>query len=270
MTETAAHHRMRAHLRHAAAEFAVPVVGEAVFGWRARSIGAPVRHPAGPRWLRVVSEETRWAHGEWWTGNADARAVVGIRAPRTLDVLEWELGDGLRQRAELRTHLDGTPCSDTDALRQELALPETWWAELRRSLDVLRTVPTARLRDDVPEVHRAIRDRLGLTPEIPEWETVHGDLHWANLLRPEFGILDWELWGHGPAGTDAATLYCYSLLAPRTAGRVWSTFADVLGTPSGTTAQLYVAARILNRVDMGDHPDLARPLHQVVGRCRAE
>ncbi|MGH3832986.1 MAG: phosphotransferase [Pseudonocardiaceae bacterium] len=45
--------------------------------------------------------------------------------------------------------------------------------------------------------------------QINHWQTVHGDLHWGNLLQPRLGILDWETWGQGPAGTDIATLYCY-------------------------------------------------------------
>lgn len=36
--------------------------------------------------------------------------------------------------------------------------------------------------------------RLGLAIEVQAWETVHGDLHWANLLQPDFGRLDWKLW----------------------------------------------------------------------------
>ncbi|WP_146134754.1 phosphotransferase [Actinopolyspora mortivallis] len=75
-------------------------------------------------------------------------------------------------------------------------------------------------------------NRIGARRPVLDWETVHGDLHWANLLRPELGLLDWSLWGRGPAGTDAATLYCYSLLAPRTAATVWHTFVDVLDAPS--------------------------------------
>src|SRR5690606_35248180 len=170
-----------------------------------------------------------------------------------------------RQRAELMTHLSGRPCSDTDALGAEIDLPAEWWAELRRSLDVLRTTPTARIRKDEPAIRKAVQDALGLSIEVREWETVHGDLHWANLLHPELGLLDWELWGRGPVGTDAASLYCYSLLAPRTAATVWDTFADVLDTPTGTTALLYVAARLLRRVDMGDHPELSTPLRHLVG-----
>jgi hypothetical protein len=79
-------------------------------------------------------------------------------------------------------------------------------------------------------------------------------------VHPRFGLLDWELWGRGPAGTDAATLHCYSLL-PATAKKINAMFADALNSPTGRVAQLYVIARMLRRVDDGDYyPDLAEAL----------
>jgi hypothetical protein len=81
-------------------------------------------------------------------------------------------------------------------------------------------------------------------------------------MRPRFGILDWELWGIAPAGTDAATLLCYSLLVPSIAEQVHELFSDALDTPTGRIAQLTVVARLLNRIDGGDYPDLAEPLQQ--------
>lgn len=99
---------------------------------------------------------------------------------------------------------------------------------------------------------------------------MHGDLHWNNLLRPRLGILDWELWGTGPAGTDAATLYCYSLLVPRVANLIAQEFADTLDSDDGRRALLYVTARLLSRADNGDHPDLAPALHgQAAGLLRS-
>ncbi|GAA4612302.1 phosphotransferase [Saccharopolyspora hordei] len=255
---------MRANLARAAEHFGVTVTGEPVFGWRLRSISAPAASPDGHRWLRVVSEQVQWAEGDWWTGNADANAITGIRKPRVLDVVEWEVPGVRRQRAELMTYVPGRRCSDTDVLRAEVDLPAEWWGELRRSLDVLRATPTTRIRKDAPGIRKAVHDALGLSIEVAEWETVHGDLHWANLLQPELGVLDWELWGRGPVGTDAASLYCYSLLSPRTAATVRAAFADVLDTPTGTTALLYVAARLLRRTSMGDHPELASQLHRLV------
>lgn len=257
---------MRTNLARAAEHFGVRIEGKPVFGWRLRSIGAPVDSPNGRCWLRVVSEQTQWARGDWWTGNLDANTIAGIRKPRVLDVVEWEIPEVRRQRAELMTYVSGQLCSGTDALRVEIELPTSWWSQLRRSLEVIGSTPTARVRKEAAEIRVAVRARFGLSVEVRALETVHGDLHWANLLQPDLGILDWEHWGRGPAGADAASLYCYSLLAPCTAATVWDTFADVLDSPAGSTALLYVADRLLRRIEVGDHPELAEPLHNLVDK----
>ncbi len=108
-------------------------------------------------------------------------------------------------------------------------------------------------------MHAAFSDSTDV--RVERWETIHGDLHWANLLTP-MGILDWELWGRGPAGTDAATLYCYSLAEPAVAQKVRDHVGDILDTSDGCRAQLYVVARLLHRANLGDHPHLVAPLRR--------
>ncbi|MDT3397338.1 aminoglycoside phosphotransferase [Streptomyces sp. B1866] len=255
---------MRQNLQRAARHFGLTVTAEPVFGWRDRSIGAPADAPDGRRWLRVVSEQTQWAQGHAWTGNADADAVAGLPKPRLLGVHEWAEGDWRRQRAEVLTLLPGRPCSPTDTAQPGLAPAEEWWARLHDALRSLAATPTGRVSTDQDKVDRRVRAVFGPTVEVrvERWETVHGDLHWANLLDP-LGILDWELWGRGPVGTDAATLYCYSLTAPELARQVRARF-PVLDTPDGRRALLYVAARLLHRAGLGDHPGLTGPLQGLV------
>lgn len=255
---------MYGNLSHAARHFNATITSTPVFGWRLRSIGAAVEHSIGRLWLRVVSEYTEWASGDIWTGNVDARAITGINKPEVLDVVEWDDEDWRRQRAELSTYLSTPPCSATDVLRQDLELPQHWWAELRRTADRLSTIETSRWCASQNRVTQRIKQAFGddVDSTVSQWETVHGDLHWANLLAPTFGLLDWELWGRGPVATDAATLFCSSLLVPTVAHTVHEVFADKLDTPAGHTAQTYVAARLLNRTEQGDHPDLVEPLRQ--------
>ncbi|MBI1759688.1 MAG: aminoglycoside phosphotransferase [Actinobacteria bacterium] len=257
---------MRANLGRAADHFGMTVTGEPTFGWRLRSIGARVDGPNGPRWLRVVSEFPEWAHGDTWTGNTDANTLTGITRPVVQGTHEWGEGGWRRQRAEVTTLLPGRTCSDTDVLRNELKLPDAWWRQLRRTVDTLRVTPTSRVNTDPERLDVRLREeyRGRAHLRVQDWETVHGDLHWNNLLQPRFALLDWELWGRGPAGTDPATLYCYSLLAPATAARVHETFADQLDTPAGQIAQLVVATRLLDRAGDGDHPDLIEPLRHHV------
>jgi hypothetical protein len=251
----------RGNLAHAAELFGLAVRGEPVFGWRLRSVGAPATGPDGTRWLRVVSDYPEFACGDGWTGNLDANTLTGLTTPRVLDTAEWD-DDGRRQRAEVMTLLPGQVISPADVLHQAAALPERWWAELRRTLDALRATPTRRVHADQDRITGRAQAALGRDLPIRRWETVHGDLHWNNLHVDPFGLVDWELWGRGPAGTDAASLYCHSLLVPDVAERVWAVFADVLDTIDGRLAQQAVAARMLRRIAGGDYPELDGPLRR--------
>ena len=255
---------MRANLARATERFGLTVTGDPHWGWCLRSISAPAEGDRyGACWLRVGSEQTRSLTdmGEFWNGNTEANAIIGVPKPVVLDQIQWDAPDQLRRvRAEVMTLLPGQPCSPTEALRTPVTLPDTWWVSLRESLDQIRTVPTTRFVDRSPVSARATAV-LGFELRVDHWETVHGDLHWNNLLGPQLGILDWEMWGRGPAGSDAATLYCLSLLAPATANRVHEVFADVLDSPAGRIAQLFTAARLLTHTAQ-DCPELAAPLRR--------
>ncbi len=254
----------QANLASAARRFGVLLAGPAVFGWRLRSVGALATTPEGrSRWLRVVSDYPEYARGDGWTGNTDANTLTGITKPHVLDVAEW-IDDGRQQRAELATYLPGTPVSDTDVLRADVDLPGDWWTELRRSLDILRTTATARIHTDQATLSQRAHDAFGRDLPIRRWETVHGDLHWNNLHTGPFALADWELWGRGPAGLDAASLYCHSLLLPTVASRLWEVFADVLDTDDGRIAMQAAAVRMLRRITIsGDYPELEDPLRQL-------
>lgn len=260
---------MRGNLAWSAEYFGVTVTGEPKWGWATRSVSVPVDSANGPRWLRVGSEQQRHLPHPCWDGLPTANAVPGVPKPEVLGSVEWEADDQRlprRVRADLMTLLRGQPCSPGEMLREPPDLPDRWWTELRRSLDTVRDVPTDRFANR-PAVSPSVREQYGDTlaerVRIAEWETVHGDLHWNNLLAPELGVLDWEMWGRGAAGTDPATLYCSSFLVPDVAHRVWETFADILDTPTGRTAQIRATARLLQRTGR-DHPDLAAALRQQI------
>lgn len=255
---------MRSNLHNAAGQFGLRIIGEPVFGWRLRSIGAVAAGPDGRRWLRVVTEYPQWAHGDTWTGNSDANAIPGIPKPYVIDVAEWDEQGWRRQRAEVLTLLPGEPISRTSHLITPVDLNEGWWAQLRGALRRLRHVPTDRDNTDQQKVSERAVQAFGQDLPVDAWETVHGDLHWNNLLAPRFALLDWELWGRGPAGTDAASLLLHSLLVPPVADKIRSMFADQLDTDTGRHAQLAVAARLHSRITRGDYPELAVPLRHHV------
>lgn len=258
---------MRGHLERAAAHFGVTIKGDPIEGQYLRSVSAYVEGD-GPAWLRVGREFIRWIEdpdmADHWTGIPDSNVIIGVAKPWVLASTVWDDPDERRRvRADLMSVLPGLPCSETDALRTPLDLPEEWWGELRRSVDVIRAATTTRYATRPQRAGRRIRYVFGediaalLCPANWEWETTHGDLHWANLLCPAFGLLDWELWGPGPVGSDAATLYLFSLLVPDVARRVHEVFADLLDSPAGRIAQVNVASRILYRATHGENTDLA-------------
>jgi hypothetical protein len=260
---------MRRHLNHAAQRFGLTITGEPVFGWCLRSISAPAVGPDGPCWLRVGTERDRDLGGStaaaFWTGIPDSAAITGIAKPRVLSSTEWaEPEQRRRVRADAMTLLPGRPCSPTDVLRFVPDLPDAWWTELRRSLEVLRGHPTDRFAERGQSCDR-VRDVLGIELHIDQFETVHGDLHWNNVLGPDFGLLDWEMWGRGPAGMDAASLYLNALLVPDVASRVREIFVDVLDSPSGRVAQVRTAAAVLHRAEREpEYADLAEVLREHV------
>jgi hypothetical protein len=258
--------RMLDHLRRACEHFGAALDGEPIEGLDVRSVSVRVVVGSVPRWLRVGAEWHRWVQdsdtADHWTGIPDSNAVVGVPKPLILGSTEWDEDQDRRVRADLMTLMPGRPCSDTDELRQPLDLPEAWWNDLRRSVDLIRQTQTSRFatRGERPStrVRKVFGDTIADAFSPTRWETMHGDLHWANVLGPELGVLDWELWGPGPAGTDPASLYLFSLSIPDVASRVWATFEDALDSQAGEVARIGVASRILFHArEEAQYPHLA-------------
>jgi hypothetical protein len=263
---------MRVALCQAAGEFSLALAGPEIFGWKDRSIGTKATAgDGGTVWLRVGSELATWAYGESWDGNRDAAVIRGVRKPDVCRVRDWASGDRWF-RAEVMTYVAEPPVSATPELRKEPRLPGSWWEGLRSSLDGLSRVATARLHLGQHDVTRRLRQYFGdrIDPTVDFWVTAHNDLHWGNLTRPGCYLLDWEGWGMAPAGYDAATLYCHSLLVPAVAARVRAEFATELTTPDGVRSQLLAVARMLSRSGNGDYPDLVVPLHDLAGKLTGQ
>lgn len=118
-------------------------------------------------------------------------------------------------------------------------LPDAWWTDLAASLSALAGYRTERVGMRQDHLTRRIGQVFGdrdLDTTINEWSSAHADLHWGNVTAPEFALLDWEDWGAGPRGLDAATLWGHSLRVPAVADRVQCEHADDLGSRSGHLA----------------------------------
>ncbi|MGH3993766.1 MAG: aminoglycoside phosphotransferase, partial [Pseudonocardiaceae bacterium] len=141
-----------------------------------RSIGAAAHGPNEACWLRVVSEQPQWATGEFWTGNQDASILTGLPKPVVLASTEWDEAGWRSQRAEMMTLLPGEPCSPSDVVRTEVALPDRWYGDLRRSLRRLASIPTDRTTVTQTRVNGLAHATFGRhrNLHINRWETVHG------------------------------------------------------------------------------------------------
>ncbi|WP_432105906.1 hypothetical protein [Streptomyces sp. bgisy091] len=248
--------RMRRAHASAAQQFRVSASGPEVWGWQGRTLG----RRAGDSWLRMVSAEVEKAGGRLWEGTATADAHVprSVPRPQLRGVLNWTSRD-VAYRAELTEYVSVPPVTcGTPALTQDVALPDSWWAELKTALGTLATVSTDRESVRQNWVDRNFRRFLGIAPvQIRETTTGHGDLHWANLTGAPLTLLDWENWGTVPVGYDLGLLHAYSLAAPTTAARIRREFGSVLDTDAGRTGVLIALGQLLQACSRGVHPRLA-------------
>jgi len=227
-----------------------------------RSAGGVVYDSDSTAWLRIVVEDADYQPASRWEGNVEANAIQGVPKPTVLRWIDWhatnENGQDRRLRAEIMTLAPGQSITPDDGLlTHDPELSDRWWADLNAALRSLATHTPA--PGDVVDIlgytAHLTRELLGRefdpTPIDIVWSTAHADLHWVNLTGPELCILDWESWRAAPAGYDAATLYCNSLLHRPTADRIWQTFADLLDSPSGHVSLLAAALRCLTLADEG-------------------
>ncbi|MFB8762371.1 phosphotransferase [Nocardiopsis alba] len=242
-----------------------------------RTLSGPVTAPNGtPAWLRVMRAAK--AGGRTWEGSALAAATLGDEIPRPalIGEHEWSGPNGSMFQALLWERFTGRVVSRTPDLSEPVALLDTWWAELRDGLEHLRwtAVPEHRQRSHTPgfieRMPRFIPELEGLDPTVPEWETSHCDLHWANLTAEPLAIIDWEGWGRAPVGYDAAVLHTYALPAPETAAKVREVFADVLETGAGRFAQFVISAEVIQASERDDlHARLLPYVRRRVGELLA-
>lgn len=233
---------------------------EQVWGWRGRTLSGPIIVGSAVTWLRLASGRTGEISRTFWRGNitAEQQIPADVPRPRLLHRDEWESGPW-RYAAEAFEHTVGKPFSQTPAPSGPLpvgSLPDAWWSELRRILDVVGDVTTRRFTIGPVWAEQLLADHFGSDQAASSpWITCHGDLHWANLAGPDLVVFDWEGWGGGPDGYDAASLLVHSLLQPGLAAEVRDRFAGVLDGERGRYAQqVVVVEQLWRRRDTPDDP----------------
>jgi hypothetical protein len=251
-------------LEAAAPRLGVELSGEVVNTYDMRSAGAKAREGNEDVWLRVVVEDRDYQPACRWDGNVEANSIRGVPKPEVLRWSDWTNTDsyleGRRLRGEVMTFAPGSTIAADNVLHDDPQLPESWWSDLDAALDALAAHPV-NMDNELGAVQYTVNGvQAHFDVELPsemfanlEWTTAHADLHWGNLRGPELCILDWESWRPAPAGYDAATLYCNSLLHPPTARRLRA--RPVFETHSRQIALLFAIVRYLWVVGEGSDVD---------------
>ncbi|MER6011548.1 aminoglycoside phosphotransferase [Streptomyces bluensis] len=198
-------------------------------------------------WVRLAWRRSAEIDSQAWTGYEAAAAIEGVPRPEWSAAAVWsDSARGVVWRADEMTLVEEGALSSTGDITEDPGLPEQWWIDLRAALTHLAAHSTDRVAMGQAHLTRRIHEVYGddIDTTITEWACAHGDLGFANLCGPRLSIIDWESWGMGPVGWDAACLWSASLTVPAMAERVLSLFSDVLSSRSGKLARLLLCANV--------------------------
>lgn len=200
-------------------------------------------------WVRIAWTAIHDIHGPSWTGTELASAITGVQKPEQYRSYKWT--DRLRSvwwRADESELITSRAIHATGLIEEDPDLSVAWWDSLKSSLTALAAIQTERVAMAQTHLNRRINQVFGnhgIDTEVDEWTTAHADLHFGNLTMPDCYLLDWDSWGRGPRGLDAATLWGHCLLAPSVAHRVQAEFVDDLSSRSGLLAQLLFCSNVI-------------------------
>jgi hypothetical protein len=196
-------------------------------------------------WARLAWRRTGRINTQAWTGFEAAASIEGVPSPQWYAAAVWsDEARGVVWRADEMTLMPDPALSPTANITTDLLLPEQWWSGLQSALTALAGHATDRVCMSQAHLTSRIEEIYGedVDTTVTDWACAHGDLGFANLCGPRFAILDWESWGTGPVGWDAACLWAASLAVPTVAERVLDLFDDVLSTRSGRLSRLLLCA----------------------------
>ncbi len=247
-------HDLKAAHEKAARFLGLVCTGPQVFG----TSGVTVGRQAESVWLRVSRSSRLRAPRPTGQGALGAEQLVpsSVPRPRLHETVDWTEAGAFYQ-ADL-FDLAGSAVSSTPDLREDPALGDDWWTDLRRALAGIAQAPTTKTTLRQTWIDEVFPRYLGIpAPAEVERTAGHGDLQWANVTAAPLQLLDWERWGLVPVGYDPAVLWVSSLLVPAVAHRIREEFVDVLGSAAGRVGQLIALAEMLQAVDRGYYPELA-------------
>lgn len=198
-------------------------------------------------WVRLAWRRTEKIDAQSWTGFEAAASIEGVPRPEWSAAAVWtDQVRGVVWRADEMSLVDEGALSSTSDITEDPELPEQWWIDLRTALTNLSEHSTDRVSMGQSHLTRRIHEVYGedIDTTITDWACAHGDLGFANLCGPRLSIIDWESWGMGPVGWDAACLWSATLAVPTFAERVLSLFSDELSSRSGKLSRLLLCANV--------------------------
>ncbi|MFK0016949.1 hypothetical protein [Streptomyces sp. NPDC091027] len=229
-------------------------------------------------WVRIERRGFERIGTQGWNGTEAAAVLQGVAMPEWYQGVAWrEPGEPVMWRAD-ELELIASPSVAKGALvLEDPGLPDAWWAELNASLDALGDQQTPRIAtpDTVTitqqHVTQTLREVFPGTADtrIEQWVPAHADLTWANVMGPEFSLIDWEDWGMAPRGLDAATLWGNALAVPGLADRVHRERRADLESRDGKLMSLFFLSKIVGQYAYEEDPLLA-PARREAQRLVAE
>ena len=167
-----------------------------IWGWRGRTISRRVRLAGSPCWMRLAASPKDRIAQTFWCGNVSAEHVlpVSVPKPRLLHFQEHH-DQAWAYATEVYEFAPATALSPTPATLRPILPTDTWWQQLRITLNTVATVPTNRYTITPTFLATIMTQVLGdETPTVSTepWVTSHGDLHWSNLAGPTLTTFDWD------------------------------------------------------------------------------
>ncbi|GLX34341.1 hypothetical protein Sros01_04140 [Streptomyces roseochromogenus] len=205
-------------------------------------------------WVRIERRGVERIARQGWNGTEAAAVLQGVAMPQWYQGVAWrEQGEPVMWRADELELMTSPSIGKSALVLDDPGLPNAWWEALNASLDALAAQETPRLAtpDTVTITQEQVTQTLGeafpgLTDTgIERWAPAHADLTWANVMGPEFSIIDWEDWGMAPRGLDAATLWGNALAVPALADRVHQERRVDLESRDGRLMSLFFLSKIV-------------------------
>ncbi|MFD7081813.1 hypothetical protein [Streptomyces sp. NPDC059918] len=229
-------------------------------------------------WVRVERRGFERIGAQGWNGTEAAAVLQGIAMPEWYQGVAWrEPGEPVMWRADELELTASPPVGKGALVLSDPGLPDAWWEALTSSLDALAAQQTPRIAtpDTVTITQEEVTQTLGevfpgiADTQIEQWAPAHADLTWANVMGPEFSIIDWEDWGMAPRGLDAATLWGNALAVPALANRVHRERRADLESRDGKLMSLFFLSKIVGPHAYEEDPLLA-PARKEAERLVAE